>query len=138
MEKYKAFFNVEGEPKGKGRPRFNTNSGRAFTPQDTLSYENLVKFQYKSMNGDKYTENAIEVTIICYYSMPSSFSKKKRDLALCEYIRPTKRPDIDNIAKIILDALNGIAYKDDSQVVKLTIEKYYGIIPNIKVELIEV
>ena len=135
--KYKVSFEVPGEPKGKGRPRFSTKTGRAFTPQDTLNYENLVKFQYKMKAIDQYTENPIKATIICYYSIPKSFSKKKRELALCGFLRPTKKPDADNCGKAILDALNGIAYQDDRQVVILIVEKYYGEKPFVKVDLEE-
>ena len=138
MEKYKAEFEVPGEPKGKGRPRFSTKTGRAFTPQNTLYYENLIGFQYKITNKDKYCENPLEIRITCFYTIPKSFSKKKRELALDGLIRPTKKVDIDNVAKIILDGLNKIAYRDDSQVVTLIVKKFYGEKPFVRVELEEV
>lgn len=138
MEKYRVMFIVPGEPKGKGRPRFNTKSGRTYTPSDTLNYENLVKVQYQSLVGDKYTDKEIEAKITCYYGMPKSMTKANREKVYHGKLRPTKKPDLDNIAKIILDSLNGIAYKDDSQIVSLKIDKYYAEKPLVKVELYEV
>lgn len=68
----------------------------------------------------------LEVHIIAYYEIPKSISKKKKQEMLEDKIRPTIKPDTDNIAKSILDSLNGIAYKDDKQVVSLIVEKWYS------------
>ena len=76
--------------------------------------------------------------ITCYYGIPKSMSKSNREKVYHGKLRPTKKPDLDNIAKIVLDSLNGLAYKDDSQVVSLKIEKYYADKPLVKVELYEV
>lgn len=132
-------FTVPGEPKGKGRPRMG--KGFAYTPKDTVNYENWVKtcFLNQRIIGDNSViEGEIMATIHCYYSIPKSTSKKKRELMILDKIRPTKKPDLDNIAKIILDSLNGIAYKDDSQVVGLNISKYYSENPRVEVILEEV
>lgn len=138
MEKFRVAFIVPGEPKGKGRPRFNTKTGKTYTPGDTINYENLVKLQYQSLVGDKYTEKPIEAIITCYYSIPKSMSKANKEKAYHGKLRPTKKPDLDNVAKVVLDSLNGLAYKDDSQVVSLKIDKYYADKPLVKVELYEV
>ena len=138
MDKYRVAFIIPGEPHGKARPKFNTKTGRTYTPSKTINYENLVKMQYQTLVGDKYTENPVEAIITCYYGIPKSMTKGKRGKALKGELRPTKKPDLDNIAKSVLDSLNGLAYKDDSQVVKLQIEKYYGEKPLVKVELYEV
>jgi len=132
MEKFRVAFIVPGEPKGKGRPRFNTKTGRTYTPGDTINYENLVKVQYQTLVGDKYTDKPIEAV------MPKSMSKSNREKVYHGKLRPTKKPDLDNIAKIVLDSLNGLAYKDDSQVVSLRIDKHYADKPLVKVELYEV
>ena len=60
MDKFRVTFIIPGEPKGKGRPRFNTRTGRAFTPGDTINYENLVKLQYQNLVGDKYTDKPVQ------------------------------------------------------------------------------
>lgn len=113
---------VEGKIKGKARPRFSRKTGKAFTPGDTISYENWIKHCYKEQDG-RYLEGAINARIIAYYKIPKSYSKKRVQGILEGLELPIKKPDADNIAKIILDSLNGIAFYDDSQVVKLTVIK---------------
>lgn len=111
---------VEGKIKGKARPRvFN---GRAVTPKDTVNYENWVRLNYKEQSG-KYLEGPIKANIIAYYKIPKSYTKTKRLACKQNIILPTKKPDIDNIAKIIIDSLNNIAFHDDSQIVHLTVIK---------------
>lgn len=107
---------VEGKIKGKARPRvFN---GHAVTPKDTVNYENWVRLNYKEQSG-KYLEGPIKAKIIAYYKIPKSYTKAKRLACKQNIILPTKKPDIDNCIKVILDSLNGIAYKDDSQIVEV-------------------
>lgn len=111
---------VEGIIKGKARPR--VFSGHAMTPKDTVSYENWVRFCYQQQGG-KIIEGPIRAKIFVYHKIPKSYSKK-RIKAIREGLEyPQKKPDADNIAKIILDSLNKIAYDDDSQVVELAIIK---------------
>lgn len=111
---------VEGKIKGKARPRvFN---GHAVTPKDTVNYENWVRLNYKEQSG-KYLEGPIKANIIAYYKIPKSYTKTKRLACKQNIILPTKKPDIDNIAKIIIDSLNNIAFHDDSQIVHLTVIK---------------
>ena len=80
----------------------------------------------------------LEVHIIAYYEIPKSISKKKKQEMLEDKIRPTIKPDTDNIAKSILDSLNGIAYKDDKQIVSLKVDKYYAEVPSVSVGIKEV
>lgn len=125
MRKVKEFI-VYGEPQGKARPRFaRTNKGiRTFTPQKTARYEEQVQLSYREKHKDEPTENPVRVYIQAHFGMPKSWSKKKKIESILR--RPTKKPDVDNIAKVICDALNGIAYKDDSQIVELNVAKYYA------------
>lgn len=113
---------VEGKIKGKARPRFSTKTGRAFTPNDTISYENWIKHCYKEQDG-RYLEGAIRARIIAYYKIPKSYTKKRIQGILEGREYPTKKPDIDNCIKVILDSLNGIAYKDDSYVAHVEVIK---------------
>ncbi|WP_346868056.1 RusA family crossover junction endodeoxyribonuclease [Clostridium sp. UBA1353] len=113
---------VKGKIKGKARPR--VFKGHAMTPEDTVNYENWVRISYREQDG-KYLDGPIKARITAYYPIMSSYPKK-RVKAIKEGLEyPTKKPDGDNIAKIILDSLNGIAFKDDSQIVELTILKRY-------------
>jgi Holliday junction resolvase RusA-like endonuclease len=116
-------FTIPGEPTGKARPRV-TKWG-THTPEKTVLYENLVKLCYQEQCGE-YTEKPLNVDISVFYDIPKSTPKKNIEPMLRGQIRPCKKPDCDNIAKIILDALNGIAYKDDTQVISLNVVKHYG------------
>ena len=121
-------FEIVGEPQGKGRPRFSTRGGfvKTYTPEKTASYENFVKLCYLNKYKGQKLDGEIIAEIIAYFSIPKSFSKKKRLEAIEGKIKPTKKPDTDNIAKTILDSLNGIAFEDDQQVVALLVKKLYG------------
>jgi len=127
---------IPGEPKAKQRPRVLKN-GAAYTPKQTVMYENWVKECYYTAKNKRFLEGQIEGNMRIYLSIPKSVSKKKKEGMLKGLIRPTKRPDLDNICKSILDSLNGIAYKDDSQVVGLKIDKYYAEEPRVELELFD-
>lgn len=120
-------FEVTGEIVGKARPRMNTYTGKAYTPTKTKNYEYLVKqsFLLKYPNAE-ILEGRASVSILALFQVPKSTSKKNSEKMLNKQISPTKKPDIDNIAKIVLDALNKLAYKDDTQVVDLNIAKAYA------------
>ena len=129
-------FEILGKPYGKGRPRFMRN-GHTYTPQETTNYENLVRLAYQQAGCEKLN-GEIRAVIIAVYPIPKSTSKKKRAEMLDRVIKPTVKPDCDNIAKTILDALNKIAYDDDSQVIDLRVIKEYGEVAKVIVELEEV
>ena len=130
-------FSIPGSPFGKQRPRVVTrgNFSKAYTPEKTVSYENLVKFMYQNAAKDFMfpdgTQLCVEIT--AYYEVPKSTSKKKAAEMLAGTIRPTKKPDFDNIGKIICDSLNKIAYHDDSAIVDAEVHKYYAEVPRVEV-----
>lgn len=128
---------VYGEPQGKGRPRFTKrgNFVGTYTPKETLSYENLIKVEYREQGGEFFKDKELTCEIYAYFKIPKATSKIKTKLMEEKEIRPTKKPDVDNIAKIVLDALNGIAYKDDTQVVNLIVRKYYSNRPRIEINI---
>jgi Holliday junction resolvase RusA-like endonuclease len=130
-----AFFIVDGEPKGKARPRV-LKSGIAYTPKETVAYENYVKLCFRESKNEML-DGMIEADIKAFFQIPKSASGKKAAQMRNGDIRPTKKPDIDNIVKAILDSLNGIAYKDDSMIVGATVEKYFSDKPRVEVELRE-
>lgn len=122
-------FEIPGEPKGKARPRF-TRTGHTYTPQKTASYENLAVLCFRQAYPNTAPIVAgVEVTayITAYYQPPQRTSRKKLQAMAVGSVKPTKKPDCDNIAKIILDALNGTAYHDDAQVTSLHVEKRYAV-----------
>jgi Holliday junction resolvase RusA-like endonuclease len=129
-------FTVDGEPKGKARPRV-VKSGYAYTPKETVNYENYVKWCFRE-SGQEMLDGMIEAEIRAYFQIPKSVSKNKAILMRSGDIRPTKKPDIDNIVKAILDSLNGIAYRDDSMIVTATVKKYFSDNPRVEVDLREI
>lgn len=129
-------FEIPGKPCGKGRPRFY--NGRAITPKDTVNYETLVKLAFRQAypNAEPIAAKVeVIAKITAYYPIPVSASKKRQSLMRAGLIKPTTKPDTDNIAKICLDALNGIAYHDDAQIVELQVTKLYGDEPRVVVWL---
>ena len=136
---YEVNFTIPGKAQAKQRPKFNRFSGRAYTPKQTVEYENWVKTCYlEKYRGQKPLEKPLKVKIIAYYEVPRSASEKKKLQMLHNEIFPTIKPDTDNIAKSILDSLNGIAYKDDKQVVDLRVRKQYAEVPSVSVWISEV
>lgn len=113
---------VEGKIKGKARQRFNTKTGRAFTPGDTITYENWIKYCYQEQDG-RLIDGPVKARIYVYYKIPKSYTKKRVQAIRDGLEMPLKKPDSDNIAKIVLDSLNKIAFNDDAQVVELIVVK---------------
>lgn len=133
----KVQFIIPGKPMGKQRAR-TLKTGRSYTPKETVNYETLVKLAYSQLENKKYFEGPLKVYITAYFSIPTSTSKGKTNLMMSGKMRPTKKPDMSNIIKIIEDALNGIAYKDDCQIVEVVADKFYSTMPRVEVELWEV
>lgn len=127
-------FKIPGEPQGKARARTymdaRTRRMKSITPRGTKLYENLVKMNYleaaeKQEFKGFFNKEPIEINILAIYPIPASKSKKiKREMEFGN-ILPTKKPDADNIAKAICDALNEIAYHDDAQICRLSVSKRY-------------
>lgn len=120
---------IPGKPIGKQRPKFG--KGFTYTPKKTVEYENYVKFIFQEKYGQPNLTGQIKADIKVYFDIPQSTSKAKKAEMLRNTVRPTKKPDCDNIAKIILDSLNGIAYADDKQIISLSVEKYYSDTPKV-------
>lgn len=135
-------FTVLGEPQGKGRPRFGgkTKDGRPITrtPEQTVLYENLVITEYRQQCGTaKFPDNAmLDMRIMAYYAIPASASKKKQRQMEDGTLRPAKKPDMDNIIKIVADSLNDVAYRDDAQIVDCQLRKFYSRQPRIEITLL--
>lgn len=130
-----AEFIVLGPIRGKDRPRVNFIRQTIRTSHQTLGYEAWVKDCYVFHSGGKMLHGEIKATITAYFDIPASTSKVKRIAMLTGKINPTIAPDADNIAKVILDALNKIAYKDDKQVTSLTVLKRYAAEAHVSVTL---
>lgn len=125
-------FTVPGQPVAKGRPKFTNVGGfaRAYTPKKTQEYENKVAaIARAAMRGIKPSSSPIEIMLELRMEIPASWTKAKRLAAALGTVRATKKPDADNVLKGIKDALNGVCWVDDSQVVVLTVRKLYAAEP---------
>lgn len=120
-------FEVPAKIIGKGRPRLNSYTGQVYTPTRTKDYESLVE-QYFLLKYPRYKtmEGRAKVSITAYFEVPKSVSKTMKEQMLDNIISPTKKPDIDNVVKIVLDSMNKFAFKDDTQITKIEVEKLYG------------
>lgn len=129
-------FEVQGKIVGKERPRINTYTGKAYTPTKTKDYEQLVQ-QYFVLKYPRYTplQGRLKVSIVAYFKIPKTTSKSMVEEMLEDKISPTKKPDIDNIVKSVLDALNKIAFEDDNQITKIDVDKKYALEDKVYVKI---
>lgn len=136
-------FHVPGQPEGKGRPRAGKSFGghaRLYTPQKTVAYEGMVALAAQQvMAGRSLIEGPVFVHMEINLQVPASWSRKKQEAALAGRVLPTKKPDIDNVEKAIFDAINGVVWKDDVQVVEVVKRKQYAGVPGVlvRIELLE-
>lgn len=133
---------VFGEPVAQGRPKFSTQGGfvRAYDPAKSRDYKNYVRLAAASkMQGEPPLEGALELGIKVYRPIPKSFSKKRTALAEAGQLRPVTKPDLDNYIKGIKDALKGVCWRDDSQVISYLepTGKYYSDTPRIEITVRE-
>jgi Holliday junction resolvase RusA-like endonuclease len=122
-------YSVPGEPRGKGRPKFarRGNFVKTYTDAKTASYEDQIRFYaLKAMGDSKVIEGAVRVFVSIRMAVPKSYSQKRREACLNGLDKPLKKPDWDNVAKSICDAMNGIIYVDDTQIVEAHITKQYA------------
>lgn len=132
------WFFLAGPPQGKGRARSAPN-GHHYTPAKTVAYETRLAYEFKMAAGPDWTPLQGPVSFIAQavFAVPESWSGKKRAAALAGDLRPTVKPDTDNLSKI-KDGLNGIAWRDDSQVVYDLVIKTYGEKPGVTISIQEV
>jgi Holliday junction resolvase RusA-like endonuclease len=148
-------FTVEGEPQGKGRARsfMRKSNGIAqlgampkigpmpkighYTPKDTRAYEKLIRdTAWLAMRGHQMLDRNIFMQLDAFFSIPKSWSKTDRCLAEDGHLRPTGKPDWDNLGKVFSDAMNKLVYKDDAQIVHCQVAKLYGPVPMVRVTVI--
>lgn len=123
-------LHVPVTPVAKGRPKFFTppgaSFGRAVTPKKTVNAEDTIK-HYAIAQGVTPVEGPVHVDLEFRYEPPASMSKKKRGMAMTYHEFRTKKPDLDNLIKTVLDALNELAWKDDASVVSVSARKIYAV-----------
>ena len=139
MDKKEIVLIIDGNPFGKQRPRVvRTRKGasRAFTPEKTANYESYIKTLYRQKYGRRTSfkeDDELHLDIKAYYEIAKSTPKYLKEMMLIGVVKPTKKPDVDNIIKIIADSLNGVAYKDDKQIVACSCQKFYASEPRVEI-----
>ena len=134
-------FFVPGAPVGKGRPRAARRGAGVvmFTPEKTADYESLVAATAgNAMRAHQLLDGPLEAVLDVRFPVPVSWSKARRARALAGAEWHTSKPDADNVAKAILDACNGVVFRDDSQIVMLTATKEFSETPGVRVVIREV
>lgn len=128
-------IHLSGEPRGKGRPRFNRKTGFAYTPTPTRNYEAALRMaMHDAYGGRPPMEGPLKVVVEAVFTVPASWSGKKRAAALAGAIRPTGRPDGDNLLKCC-DPGNKLLWHDDSQIVDARVVKLYGEAAYLRIEV---
>jgi len=143
-------FTVPGQPQGKQRARTVRRGGTSitYTPDKTVAYEAAVRKAYRAICGERRAVRdgaAVTVIIEAFYQIPKSASKATKELMIRGDIRPTTKPDWDNIGKMICDALNPSekdefigAWQDDAKIASATVEKWYALHPRVDVYISEI
>ncbi len=127
-------FEVLGDPHGKARPRFVRSTGHAYTPTSTRLFEALIGYMARrAMAGLPWFLGPVALNVDAFFSVPSTWTNTKQQQALVGLVRPTGKPDADNIVKVVGDALNEIVWRDDSQVVDCCVRKFYGATPMLRI-----
>ena len=131
-------FFIKGKPKAKQSVKF-TRKGIKYTPGDIKEYANWVRLcflnSFPAWSALEFKDKSLKVELNVYMAIPKGFSKKKFAKALKGELRPIVKPDCDNIAKNINDALNGLLYPDDKQIVSLTVNKFYSVTEGVNVKV---
>ena len=134
MQENKISFVIPGEPQAKQRPRWSSHG--IYTPKETVNYEMYIKEIFVISYPDfTLLEGPLMIQITAWLMIPKSTSKKKTKLMIERIIRPTKKPDWENVAKSVCDALEKLAYKNDSQIVTAIFHKFYSVQPRLEVEI---
>lgn len=135
----KISFTIEGNPFGWQRAGQNHYTGVVYTQSKTREHEQLVALAYKTAaRGFRFPKGTyVDIEVIAYMKIPKSTAKKKQIKMLSGEIRPTVKPDWDNIGKLVSDALNGVAYDDDKSVVEASVRKFYSDRPRTQITIQE-
>ena len=131
-------FTIPGQPQGKGRARVGSINGHArmFTPQKTVAYEGLIAHAaQQAMAGLPLFDGAVRLMLAIDCQIPASWSVRKQNAALAGDLFPTTKPDADNVLKAVCDGLNGVAWRDDVQVIDCVIRKRYSATPCVRVQI---
>jgi Holliday junction resolvase RusA-like endonuclease len=121
-------FKVDGPVRGKGRPRFVRATGRTYTPAETTSAEERVRQAWREAGAPDYGHNPIRLNVTVVLERPTGHRRTNGELSAAglRSVYPTKKPDLDNVLKLVADALNKCAYADDAQVVDADLSRRWA------------
>ena len=122
-------FKVDANPVGKQRARYAKRGKHvmAYTPDKTRNYESLIKeAAIQAMGSNEILETPVNLYLYIRAPIPKSYSKKRSEACLNGSEKPIKKPDASNVLKSVEDAMNGVVYKDDSQIVNIHVSKVYS------------
>jgi len=122
-------FKVDGDPVGKQRARYakRGNFVQTYTPDKTRNYESLIKeAAIQAMGSNEILETPVNLYLYIRAPIPKSLPKKRLEACLNGLEKPIKKPDASNVLKSVEDAMNGVVYKDDSQIVNIHVTKVYS------------
>jgi len=129
-------FKVDGDPVGKQRARYakRGNFVQTYTPDKTRNYESLIKeAAIQAMGSNEILETPVNLYLYIRAPIPQSYSKKRSEACLNGSEKPIKKPDASNVLKSVEDAMNGVVYKDDSQIVNIHVTKVYSSVPGVDI-----
>jgi len=129
-------FKVDGDPVGKQRARYakRGNFVQTYTPDKTRNYESLIKeAATQAMGSNEILETPVNLYLYIRAPIPKSLPKKRLEACLNGSEKPIKKPDASNVLKSVEDAMNGVVYKDDSQIVNIHVTKVYSSVSGIDV-----
>lgn len=130
---------IPGDPVGKERPRHDPRhpERRPHTPEKTKAYEEKIAWAWKQAHGEMI-DGPVEMMITAYYRIPKSATLAQKEKMRTGDILPEKRPDIDNVVKAVMDGCQGVAFKDDAKVVRVSAAKLYSEEPGLRVDIKEI
>ncbi|MEF3309300.1 RusA family crossover junction endodeoxyribonuclease [Paenibacillus sp. GYB004] len=130
-------FTIYGEPVAQGRPRASSQGGfvRLYDPKKSRDYKDYIRLAAAEHAPPALLEGPLAMMVTAFRPIPKSFSQKKAVAAERGEILPTSKPDADNYLKAVKDALKGVIWKDDSQVVDAYVRKRYGVRPRIEIKI---
>lgn len=127
---------LDGDPVGKGRPRFVRATGRTYTPEKTASFEARLGYAAQAiMRNKQLLAGPLVILVMAFRSVPASWSEKKKQKAILQYLHPTSKPDADNFLKIVMDSMNKVVWNDDSQVIDARVVKKYSERPRLEISI---
>lgn len=131
---------VYGKPQGKGRPRYTVRGGHAvaYTPESTRAYEAQIRQAWQEQDGRDFGPAALALIVTAYYPVPSRARKAEREAMLSGQVPVRDKPDLDNVVKAVMDALNSTAYEDDKQITHINAARTYSEDPRIEIDLIPI